>query len=537
MRSSDHYTVSGDSILLPGPEEYLELYQSQQWLVRLAIRIEAFFRGEPPVEVLRRREHRALAKRLTENHDRMIDPSIPALKEGFVDILRKMSNRLTAVQPVVQSCTSSRAGAYLYHVLQQVDPDTEREISVARTLPPALLNDSLLSVKAANSALRDAVRNVLERTRSTVTTALDPSWQCMIALRRLGDIPYRVMIPERSATIVAIPVRSVTRELVQLKRELDFCGSHRLPAALEMAAQFAVGLVPRSGQVPTDFWSAIDDMRRTVPLEDIVRLSLEEPRIKVLPAVAEQDWWPYFERFVVGDLDATDTLFKRRLSVLEDILRSRFGVVADPSYWLPATLYQRSVDAVQRISRSQEFRRTRVLAGTLAREEDVLTGAKRKKLLDAHVLMDRHLDKLDSLVGTVEKPGTLGESVRRLRNGVQDKQKLMVAMNELFGQHRPNLKALLQESADSLTVLHQVFREEKGLILRRLPNLATVLGDVFGDLSLRHVVDVILEQYPPLADALMGMISIEHELSQSQDAGTEELETVIADGSGGEKGE
>lgn len=517
MRGSDHYTVAGEVIDAPGPEEYRSAFLAQTWLLRAVIRLEAAFRGQSVEEVVQRREYRVLLKRLNELYPGTVDTMIPALREGSLGLIRKLSGRVASIRPIAVECSGPRSGAFLHFLLHRVAPEVERRVSLARTVPRSILENPTLTVKEANSLLRRSTQDALQEQKEEIIRTVNPYWQSIAGLHGLSGVPFRMIVPTGSSAIPAVPIRSAMAELIQLYRELEFCALQRFPAALDLAEEFAASRTPRTTASQPDIWGAIEEVRRKVPLLEIIRLGLEEPRIRIRPLDRSSDWWPHFERFVMTGLDAADAIQDRRAADLEELLKDTYAVVSDPDLWLPQSLYQRSVDAIRRVSTSALFRRTRVFVGVLAREEEILPGGSRKELLEAHVALDKHMDDLESLAGTGEKPGTLGETVRSMRNAMRDKVKLRIELAKVFSAHRPRVYACVQGTIDSLTAIREICVREKSAIMRRLPRISAVLGDAFEDISLRAVFDTIQDQYPRLALCLTGIMTIEQELSDPLD--------------------
>ncbi len=526
MRKSQHYTAAPESLLSPSPEVYNNSYQTQPWLTRTFIRVEALFRGQSVSEVMQRREYRVLVKKVAREYPTVVNTEIPALLDGFTEPVRKLASRLQAARPLIEHCTGTRSGAFLYFLLKRRNSTVEQVIDEARSVPPSSLSDSTLTIKEINAGLRREVRDVLEQHREEVVAAIDSPWQCILSLRRLSETPFGDLVPSRTATIQTVPIRSVTEVLIRFHRELQFCASYRDSSVLEAALEFVTSRSNRPSSPPEDLWSVLDAVKRKVPLETVVRLGVEEPRVRVLPLEPQQDWWPLFEQYALDGLDSRSKVFNQRMYQLEEALRDLFSVSADPEFWLPTSLYPRSIDALQRLSWSHEFRRTRLLVGTLAREEEVLSANGRKALLDAHLAIDAGIEELDSLVGTVEKPGTLGEAVRRLKQGTQDRVRLRVEMAKLFAEHRPRVYSVLRQTVDAITIIRATFLTEKPQIMRRVPRISAILGDAFGDVSLRYVIDLVLEHYGPLATAIRGVIAVEHEISAPLETEDEELDAA-----------
>ncbi len=506
---------------------YHELFKELSLFSKLIVYLRSWFQGESVEVGVRHREYRLLYRRLERDHHEIVDPAIPVLLGGFTRRLFEIAKRMTVVKTVVEEVTGNRAGRFLQTSLKSLDPEISEQLDAATRVPEELLEDYTVTLEQANKSLKERMHQALEVNQSQIFRVLGPVWTSLIGLKFLAGVQMKNMLPAEGGREPRIPLRAVRDDLIRLYQELEFCRKHQEPRGLDLAAEFTTQRLGRSFAVYRALWEMIEDMLVAVPLLDIIRLALEEPRATVKQVKHPQDWWPLFENAWMDTLEAGSSILRHRAFRLESILHDEFSVAAPPISWIPTTLYPRTVGALRRLASGTEFRLTRVFVGTLAREEGILRLTSKKDLLDGHVQLDQQLDKLEELIGSGDNRGKIGEEVKRLNAGNSDAALVRIQMAGVLSKFRPLVREIINDAIDALESILRVCAAEERGITKSFPRLNAALADTLGETTSRYVLDLIVHRYGPLVDALRGLAAIEREMSAGADVEPEEiLETI-----------
>lgn len=523
MRRSEHYTAAPGGVTVPDRDVYRGLYAELFLLGKIAVYLRCWFQGESVEDAVRHRENRVLYRRLERDHQEILDPGVPMLLSGFTRRIVELAKRMSVVKTVVDEVTGERAGRFLHSALKTIDPELSEQLERAVKLPENLLDDYTISLAAAEQALKDSVHQALDVHQPHLLRQLGPVWSCLTALKHLAEIPMKNFLASSNPREAKIPLRVVREDLIQLYRELQYCHKYQDARGLDIAVEFATQRLGRSFSLYRGIWEVIDDLLETIPFVDIIRLSLEEPRAKVEPAKHPLEWWPVFEATLFESLEAGPSILRHRTYRIESILHDDFSVVAPAITWVPTSLFQRSIGALRRLASGSEFRITRVFVGTLAREEGLLRPVSRKDLLNAHVLLDQMLDRMEDFIGTGENRGKIGEEVKRLSASTSDASLVRIQMTGVLSKYRPAVKTMITDAINALDTIHRVCTTEEKTITRGFSRIGASLADTLGDTSPRYALDLVVQHYGPLVATLRGLLAIERELTAGTDSDGEEL--------------
>lgn len=515
MRSTDNYTVPEEVVELPGDEQYTEGYLQQSLIHRLMIWIRVWVSGQPLATVLRQNELRRLQATLQRSWGDVIDVPRAMLLAGFFDPVRELGRRVAPMRPVLDAVSRGTNAAFLQAMLAVRDPEVAQQLRTAAELPPELLDNPAITAREATATLHRRVDEALQIHEKVIRRHLGSVLLAMHGMAALAQVNWETLMPVGEKTVQSrIPLRAVRDDLVELYRHLVFCAAFPALDALTTAAEFASRKLGRQFSVSRDLWSHIDEVLRVIPLEDLVRLAREEPRLVVRQVSHDTgDWWSTFAASLQEHLNGGPTLLRQRTMKIESLLRDDYHVNSPPPTWIPVALYQRSAGAVRRLALGDDFRRTRVLVGSISREENLLNGASRKRLLQAHVELDQRIDELEELIGTGDIRGKIGDELNRLKEGAQDKSIQRMQQTALVGRYRHRIGSILDNALNSLETIHQVCSSEYRTIARAIPQVGAVVAESLGDTSPRVVLDLIVQRYPQLVGTLRGLSILEAELT------------------------
>jgi hypothetical protein len=532
MRRTEHYTALPETIIKPPPETYRDSFSKLSLLAKISVSLRMWLKGETLDEAVREREYHSIRRQLERDHQDIVDPAAPALMHGFCDRVYELAKRLGSIGTVVDEAVGARAGRFLQKLLASIDPETAEQLESAIRVPEETLDDPDVTLEAANRSMKEQVQQTLELHQATILRDLGPTWTALMGLRNLAKVPLKELVPARTSKGSRVPLRIVKDPLIELYRALEFCRDHQSSHGLDAAADFATQRLGRNFSAYRGIWDTIDEFLTAVPFLDLIRLALEEPRAKVKKIKLDQSWWRTFEDEWMDSYDAGPAIIRHRAYRIEAILHDDFAVAAPMVTWIPTSLFQRTVGSLRRLATGSEFRLTRVFVSTIAREEGLLRPTSRKDLLNAHVLLDQQIDKLEELLGSGENRGKLGEEIKRLHQEQSDAAMVRIHMTGLLARFRPPVQMLVNQSLSALGTIRRVCRAEERTIVKSFPRLNALLSDTLGGATPRYVLDLIIHRYGPLAELMRGLYAIEAEMS----AGTESEAEALLEGDGSDSG-
>lgn len=513
MRRSERYTVPEKIYSVPDPQTYRRVYRELPFLQRLYLLIRTWLGSADIATVVKEHELDDVKHEVLSRGNDIADVTIPALMHGFHHRVRAVAEAIHALRPVLSHVRGTAAGAFLRDTFQRIDPETAQTLEAACAVPEELLNEPTTTFESAKKAVHVSVMEALEINKEAIQATLNPVWNSLEALAALSTVDFAGLIPQDITPDTRTPLRIVRDPLVQFTATISLCVKNREPDAIRYAAEY-VGH-RHGGTLPgaTRIWDAIDVVFSEIPLVDLVRLAMDEPRLKMAELQTQGAWWKRFTNAWVERIDVRAPLIRRRSMVVEDTLRNHFLVGENTITWIPPSLYQRSLGAIRRLGAAQLFRDTRTMAGSLAREPDLLPAPDRSKILEAHVEIDKAYAKLEELTGFGEARGAIGDELRRLTQGAGDTSMIGMQKVSLYAKYRPDLRILIDQVVDSLETIGGRFAAHRTAVRRSL-KAGTVRIDTAGtDTPPVELLDLITESYRTLSRALRGLFTLEQELT------------------------
>lgn len=534
MRRSETYTVPDNLYSLPPRDAYRDAFRELPLLQRIYLLLRTWFGSADITTVIKEHELAEVQRRVSEHGDSIADVTIPALLSGFHARARRVAQQISSLESALSLVRSSGAGTFMREALAQIDPELSRLIANATEVPEAELQNPSATVASVRTVILTRLEETLEIHRTAIQSHLDPVWKSIEALTVLSRVDFKGLIPAASAPDVRTPMRIVKAPLTELACAIDLCMKFRNPRAIRIAAEIAGRKLASRFPAHETIWDAIAALDSDVPMVDLVRLAADEPRLKLATISVSSGWWKRFSLAWNDAIDVGPSLLRYRSLLVEDILRNHFEVDDTAVTWIPASLYQRSLGAVRRLVASTRFRDTRTMTGALAREQSLMAAPDRARVLEAHVELDKALERLAALVGTGTERGQIGEELHRINqaggeSGVAGMQRVNV-----YAKHRPEIRLVLEQASGSLQTLAQLFDANRSAIRRALKS-HTVRVDLSDEsFPALGVLDLITESYRRLAMSISGLMVIEQELTAGKARGPVEGALVEE---GGEEGE
>lgn len=519
MRRSDAYTALPEPVEVPDIQLYIDAYQQAPFFTRLTVWFQAVLGGSGVGGAMRMHEHRILAGTFRRSTEGMVDPSIPAVLEPFTRKVAAMLKKLGELEPALREATASRPGAFLFFVLQDRNPELAGKLASARTVPLSLLRRSDTTVNSAREAIHTGLQNALDDHLEELDTIFSALWKSLRALHRLARL--------RGLPPGPVPLRSIAGELVVLHQALDSSLRHRATGAVALAVAFAES---RLASVPRDVSEPQQLLRETsahLRLPDLIRLALEEPRAQIVPADPDGDWRSPFAAYLTKDIDPGEILLQYRKESLQIVITDVFHGTPGEASWLPAHLYNVTVEQMYSLLESPLFHHTRLMVGTLAREPGILSGADRKTLLELHSELDRQIEALKEMFGRRrDDPGTIGERIGKVMRSVRDRNAQDMEVLRIVEELRPSIQRAIRSTLETLEGIAQLCRGVRSQILAGLPRISGVLAASLGDESLRTVFEVIVEQYEPVVTLFRALLRTEDdEAERATSAASQEADS------------
>jgi len=520
MRRSEHYTVPDKLYSFPEAGTYRKAFHELPFLQRVYLRIRTWFGSTDIVHVLKEYELEEVTRRITAHEGKILDPSIPALLDGFHTRVHTVAQKIEALKPVLTEIRGAGAGPFLREELERLAPDLYRSIDVSTVIPEELLTNPATTAKDAREAVLEYLLQALEINAKTIREHLDPVWNSLEALAILSTVDFATLIPANINRGARIPIRVLKEPLIRLTCSIELCMRNNRPDVIQRAAAFATHRIGKRFTAQETIWTAIETLNSGIPLVDLVRLATDEPRLELARITTRSGWWKRFSASWIERIDVQSPLLRHRTMIVEELLRNRFDITEPALGWIPPTLFQRTLGAVRRLGAAQRFRDTRTLAGTLAREQGLMTTSDRARILEAHVELDTAYSKIEELTGIGESRGTIGDELRRVTATESADTMAGFQKMNVYSKHRPEIQVLLGQAIEGLTAISSYFERNRAP-LRKALRTGTVRIDTSSDeLPPIDLLELITDGYNRLAVALRGLFTLEHELTAPSDRDT-----------------
>lgn len=497
------------NVEMPEEDAYRKAFASLGLMQRLVLWIRSVVSGKGLEQTMRLQETRNLSSHLRRNYPGIINTAIPALVEGFTDRMRKLNRRRMELIPIIREVVQGRPGPFLFYALEQEHKDIASVLMSARVVPEHVLGNPIATVAEADMAVQTAMHEALDKYKELLDSTLSPMWLALHGLEEFTEVRIDRMLPAADAPGGMVPLRLSAKELVQLHRAIRFALKHQSAGGLAHGLEFARPRLAQPPLITDDIWNIMKEIDKAIPFQDLIRLGLEEPRLEVTPSQSSPEWWPHFQDYLTRGLDSWDALMRYRLEALRHMITSIFAGVYKETGWLPVMLNRFTVSSLQGIITGPVFRRTRLLVGTIAREDGILSGPHRRQLLEFHVDLDRKIELLEELIGFGDQRGKIGDAIGRVTSSVSEKHALRMELAKVYAEQRPILTRCVQDIFGALDGIQKTLVEEKRLVINGLPRVASVLSENLGNQTLRQVLDVILEEIPPFVALSRGLMELE----------------------------
>ncbi|MFP4152166.1 MAG: hypothetical protein ACLFSV_04930 [Alkalispirochaeta sp.] len=513
MRRSEHYTVPDKLYSFPEPGTYRKAFHELPFLQRVYLRIRTWFGSTDIVHALKEHELDEIIRRITALEGKIIDPSIPALLDGFHTRVHAVAQKIEALKPVLAEVRGAGAGPFLREELERLAPDLYRSIDVSTVIPEELLTNAATTAEGAKAAVQEYLLQALEINARTIREHIDPVWNSLEALAVLSTVDFGTLVPVNINRGARIPIRPLKDPLINLACTIDLCMRNRRPDAIQRAAAFVTHRIGKRFSAQETIWTAIEALNSGVPLTDLVCLATDEPRLELTRISTRSGWWKRFTTAWIERIDVQSPLLRHRSIIVEELLRNRFGVTEPSLTWIPPTLFQRTLSAVRRLGAAQRFRDTRTLAGTLAREQGLMSSSDRARILEAHMELDTAYTRIEELTGIGESRGTIGDELRRVTT--TDSAETMTGFQKMnvYSKHRPEIQVLLGQAIEGLTSISGYFERNRGPLKKALKSGLVRIDTSMDDLPPVDLLDLITDGYNRLAVSLRGLFTLEHELT------------------------
>ena len=512
MRRSEQYTVPSELYSLPARDAYREVFRDLPWLQRVYLLIRTWFGSADIVTVVKEHELEEVRKRVQAADEQLADVSIPALMSGFHARARAVALAYRSMKRVLSEARGTGAGAFMILALEKLAPDLHHSVEAAAKVPEETVTDLTVTVGQARESVMNHLHEALEIHRSAITSRLDPVWKSLESLAALGTVDFKGLIPETDNESIRTPMRIVRDQLTRLACVIELCERNRHDTAARIAAEYAAGRIGRQEGSHAALWSAIDELSASVPLVDLVRLAMDEPRLSLAQIEVKSSWWARFTTAWHDTIRIGPTLLRRRALMVEQHLTDYFAVQEGVPSWIPASLLQRSIGALRRLVETPRYHETSTMVGALAREHELIPRPERARILEAHVELDKALSRLEELLGRGNERGAIGEELRRIsqaggEGGITGMHKI-----NMYAKYRPDLRVLLDTALTAMATISESLGRYRSQIRKAL-KARTVRVDVNeDDLPPEEYLDLIVSGYRDLALRVRSLVAIEQEL-------------------------
>jgi len=535
MKRSERYTVPEKLYSVPDRSVYREAFRDLPLIQRIFLTIQKWFSHVDIAGVIKQHELDEISRRIVGADMAILEPSAPALREGFYARVRAVRDHLSGLKLVFMEIRGTGAGPFLVEMLQRLDADLYAMIDASCTIPEELMTNPATTAAEAKTAVRRYLMQSLEANAEAIREHVSPIWDSIDALAFLATVDYTSLAPGDAKNNQQIPLRAVKESLLPFTYGVDLCIRNRKPAAIREATEFVSRRIGRRFKMHETVWDAIDAVHAAIPLADLTRLAFDEPRLELAELTTSTRWWKRFVTAWLERLDVEAPLLRHRTIVVENLARNAFGVTETTVTWIPPSLFQRAIGVIRRLGSAQLFRDTRTMVGALAREQNLMPAGDRAGILEAHVELDAAYSTLEELTGIGESRGTIGEELRRIQRSDSPDSITGVHKMNVYSRHRPEIRGTIDRVVESFQTISGLFRRNRAQLRRALKT-----GGVRVDLgseshSAVEVLELITDTYQQLAVALQGLAALEEELTATPATETSESDAGDNDDGGDDR--
>lgn len=512
MRRTERYTVPFPPAEPAPRDRYVERFRQFPFWYRWYLRTVTVFTGSTIDRTVRLHELQELRRRITQVAPSIADCAIPALLPDFQRHLRTIITHRERLRMPIHEVTVNRRGPFLLYVLRHLSPETFTTLDNAATLPADLLESTETTRAVAQEAVRAHLLEEMERQEGEIRRHIEPVWTALRSLYLLARFDLDPIHPPRGSETARVPLRVVRTAMQEFFQLLQMVQLKEHPEALPLAWEYLRDTARMNLASPGGIYHALREFTAAVPMEELVQLAWEDPYL-VIPAFSiRSEWWtPLQQTWLTRAADRTaSALFEHRLVTLTDMVRDIFLVDRPPDHRLPTELYPTTTGIALLLAGSDLFQDTRRVVTQLVIDAVFHHLDTRNALHQAALQVDQSLERLMALLGDgVERRGTLGEEIQRIRKRAGNASFARRQLVGLFERNRPRIRSAIEDLTESLitagTLISRTVSRQEGAFEYRTLKLRTVESE----LPPQELLDLVAHHWQPLGRQLRALYRME----------------------------
>ncbi len=188
--------------------------------------------------MIKEQELETIKHRIADDESAILDPTIPALRDGFHSRIRTVGQLIQKLKPVLMEVRGSGAGPFLRGMLEKLDSELYKTLQAACVIPEEILTKATTTVAGAKKRVQHDLLQALEINEKTIKEYLTPIWNSIEALALLSTVDFAALVPGEGGKGLQVPMRPVKDQLIQLACAMDVCSRNNRPGAIKGATEY-----------------------------------------------------------------------------------------------------------------------------------------------------------------------------------------------------------------------------------------------------------------------------------------------------------